>query len=108
MGYDPGHGAKGWFTDQEFLFRQVEKFKDRGGMVRKFSDSQTKHRRLDRIFTPAPLNWLIVPLVFFGALTDYHVHHPVRKFTQYISTVHWCLQSGAKFRKKIQRFLRFE
>jgi hypothetical protein len=107
-GYEDGHGAKGWFTDQEFLFRQVEKFKEEGGLVRSFTDRQTKHRRLDRIYTGTPLNWIVVPLVFLGFLTDYHVHHPVRKFRRYISTVHWCLQSGVKFRQKLGRFLRFE
>lgn len=106
-GYEDGHGAKGWFTDQEFLFKQVENFKVNGGVVKRFTDRQTKHKRLDRIFTGTPWNWLVVPVVFFGALTDYHVHHPVGKYRLYISFVHCLLESGARLRQKLQRFLDF-
>ena len=105
-GYDDGHGAKGWFTDQEFLFRQVKQFKDGGGIVKRFTDRQTKHMRLDRLFTRTPLKWLVAPIVFFGVLTDYHVHHPVRRFRNYIATVHWFLESGVKWRQK-RRLSRF-
>lgn len=103
-GYDDRHGARGWFTDQEVLFRQVERFERNGGVVRRFTDHQTKHRRLDRIYTLGPLKWLVVPMVLFGALTDYHIHHPVRKFRRYISTVHWLVESGVKLRRITWRF----
>lgn len=86
-GYVSSHGGKGWFSDQEFIYTSVEAYEVHGGSVRKFSDSQTKHSRLDRLYLPFPINWLALPWVYFGTFTDYHVHHPARKFRIFIDSV---------------------
>jgi hypothetical protein len=86
-GYVPSHGGKGWFSDQEYLYSAVQAFKEGGGLVRKFSDSETSHSRLDRLFLPFPINWFALPWVYFGAFTDYHVHHPIRRYRFFVGVV---------------------
>jgi hypothetical protein len=100
-GYVEEHGATGWFSDQEFLFEKANSFEvSRPGSVRKFSDKETGHLRLDRIFAPTPLNWLLLPLVALGLLTDYHVHHPADKYLKYIRAVYQILRIKAGLRSK--------
>ncbi len=84
--YKGEHGGFGWFADQERLYDLVNDFEQRGGRVRRFSDKQTGHKRLDRL-TPFPLNWLLLPFVSTGVFTDYHVHHPVNKNWRFIRAV---------------------
>ena len=85
--YKGEHGGSGWFADQEQLFELVNQFEKMGGKVVKFVDKQTMHRRLDRLFLPFPLNWILLPIVSTGTYTDYHVHHPVRKHRRFIKAV---------------------
>lgn len=85
--YAGDHGGFGWFADQEHLFEMVESFEKRGGKVVKFKDRETGHRRLDRLFMPFPINWIILPAVRSGYFTDYHVHHPIKKYRRYLDAV---------------------
>jgi hypothetical protein len=103
-GYVEDHGATGWFSDQEFLFEKANSLEvSRPGSVRKFSDKETGHLRLDRISAPTPLNWLILPLVALGLLTDYHVHHPANKYLRYINSVYRILRIKARLRSKFAK-----
>ena len=86
-GYTPDHGGTGWFTDQEFLYAALEKLSDSDRRLRRFQDSETGHRRLDRLYMPFPINWLALPLVLMGVFGDYHVHHPIQKHRMYVSAV---------------------
>jgi hypothetical protein len=81
------HGGSGWFADQEYLYSLVCAFEHEGGCVAKLCDRETGHRRLDRLFTPFPLNWSLLPLVLINLFTDYHVHHPVSRHAKYVSLV---------------------
>jgi hypothetical protein len=81
------HGGSGWFADQEVLYSLVEEFKSQGGRVAKLSDKQTSHLRLDRLFMPFPINWLLIPALLLGLFTDYHVHHPVSRYKLYLKVV---------------------
>jgi hypothetical protein len=76
--YSGIHGGVGWSIDQRFLYDGVV---DSGTaiQIKKFTDVQTGHRRLDRIHHRFPFNWLLLPLVVFGRFSDYHVHHPIQK-----------------------------
>jgi hypothetical protein len=92
-GYLDDHGAVGWFSDQEFLYEKVNLYEASGaGRVKKYVDKDTGHIRLDRIFTPPPLNWLLLPLVLLGLLTDYHVHHPIGRHNRFVRAVHFLIQ----------------
>jgi hypothetical protein len=84
--YSGKHGGKGWTIDQQTLWSLVQ---DNVGKIRfeTFSDHQTNHRRLDRIYHNGLLKWLLLPLVFFGYFHDYHVHHPVDSNQTYIKIV---------------------
>ena len=94
--YRGDHGGSGWFADQERLYDLVNAFEHLGGRVVKLVDKQTKHKRLDRLFLPFPLNWLSLPLVSMGFFTDYHVHHPVRKHRRFIMAVQKMRDSRSK------------
>jgi hypothetical protein len=85
--YEGQHGGSGWFTDQECLFEQINAFEKLGGRVKKLSDRETGHRRLDRLYHPFPINWLLLPLVSFGFFSDYHVHHPIGLHKRYVKAV---------------------
>jgi hypothetical protein len=76
--YSGIHGGIGWSIDQRFLYDSVV---DSGTtiQIKKFTDVQTGHRRLDRIHHRFPFNWLLLPFVVFGRFSDYHVHHPIQK-----------------------------
>jgi hypothetical protein len=95
-GYVSDHGGKGWFTDQEFLFSAVKEFTQRGGVIRKFTDSQTGHSRFDRLFLPFPINWMALPWVLVGTFTDYHIHHPVRRFRIFLKVLRQLLRIRTK------------
>jgi hypothetical protein len=64
--YQGIHGGSGWFVDQEVLYEEIVAFESHGGRVVKMRDADTGHRRLDRLWHPFPINWLLLPLVFFG------------------------------------------
>ena len=87
LGYEQVRGGKGWFSDQEFLFARVHQFQRRGGRVLKYLDKDTGFRRLDRVFSPFPANWALLPLVFLGIFSDYNVHRPVGRYKNYIFAV---------------------
>jgi hypothetical protein len=85
--YAGEHGGAGWFTDQERLFELVNEFENEGGKVTKLKDRDTGHRRLDRLFMPFPINWIILPAIKNRYFTDYHVHHPVANYRKYLRAV---------------------
>jgi len=95
--YRGQHGGSGWFTDQEILYEEINMFEKLGGRVKKLSDRDTRHRRLDRLWHPFPINWLLLPLVPFGFFSDYHVHHPIGLHKRYVKIV----LSLLKFRNKL-------
>jgi hypothetical protein len=82
-GYSGAHGGNGWFADQIKLFKLVSRFEVTGGVVVKLQDAETGHKRLDRIGHVFPLNWLTLPAVFLGRFTDYHVHHPIARYSRF-------------------------
>jgi hypothetical protein len=93
-GYEDSHGGSGWFSDQQYLYRKVEDFSSHGGLVRKFVDSETHHKRLDRLYSPFPINWFLAPLVLSGYFNDYHVHHPIRKYTRFLGFLKLLIARG--------------
>ncbi len=96
--YDGERGADGWYTDQEYLFRVVESFERMGGPVRRFRDSETGHKRLDRL-GPYFLSWVLIPLVILGVFTDHHLRHPVKRYSLFMSA----LKLAVKFRFNLSR-----
>ena len=96
------HGGVGWFVDQETLFNDVIAFEQSGGRVKRMADGDTGHRRLDRLWHPFPINWLLLPLVLFGFFTDYHVHHPVRKNQRFVRAVFRVLKVRIRFLRSRQ------
>jgi hypothetical protein len=84
--YSGLHGGKGWTIDQQLLWSLVQ---DNVLKIQfeRFADSQSGHRRLDRIHHRGLVKWLILPLVFLGFYHDYHVHHPVDSNRKYINMV---------------------
>ena len=95
--YQGIHGGSGWFVDQETLFINVTAFQQSGGSVRKLRDHETGHRRLDRLWHPFPINWMLLPFVLFGFFSDYHVHHPVSKNKLYIRAVFKVIELRNRF-----------
>lgn len=91
------HGGFGWYSDQEYLYRVVTQFEHAGGRVARLTDQDTRHKRLDRLYLPFPLSWFILPLVYLGAFSDYHVHHPVERHRTYVSAVKFTVR---RFRKR--------
>ena len=81
------HGGEGWFTDQKVLFSMISDFETAGGRVAKLRDNHTRHRRLDRLFMPSPISCLFLPTLFWGFFTDYHVHHPIRRYHKYLKAL---------------------
>lgn len=94
------HGGNFWFVDQQFLYDSIESYIKSGGLVFKFNDSQTMHRRLDREDHKIPYNWFQLPLLFTSHFTDYHVHHPVSKNIRFIKLV-LVIQKIKRFMSKI-------
>ena len=82
-GYSGTHGGDGWFADQIKLFELVSSFEATGGVVLRLRDAETGHKRLDRISHVFPLNWFALPAVFLGRYTDYHVHHPIARYSRF-------------------------
>jgi hypothetical protein len=84
--YSGLHGGSGWTIDQQTLWNLVT---DNAAGIRfeKFLDSQTRHRRLDRLHHRGLLKWLALPLVFIGFYHDYHVHHPIVANMRYVKAV---------------------
>jgi hypothetical protein len=82
--YSGSRGGAGWFLDQELLYKLVSNFEKSGGKVTRLQDRDSKHKRFDRAFSPFPLNWVALPLLFALKFTDYHVHHPIRKYSRYL------------------------
>jgi hypothetical protein len=79
-GYNGARGGRGWFVDQEHLYRLVEREAAAGSLKAVgFSDTETRHRRLDRDSHDGLLRWRLLVLVALGKFTDYHAHHPVSK-----------------------------
>lgn len=85
--YEGTHGGAGWTSDQQLLYEGVERVQGRGGQVLKLSDSLTGHKRMDRGSHPFPINWLLLPLVRGGRFSDYHVHHPIRRYKRFIQAL---------------------
>jgi hypothetical protein len=99
-GYSEDHGAAGWYSDQEFLYRIVELFEQKSkGKVLRFNDQATRHSRLDRASASFPMKWFLLLRVLFNSLTDYHVHHPVVDNKRYILAVYLAV--------RFKRFLGF-
>ena len=101
--YSGERGGRGWFKDQEFLYDMVSDFESKGGVVTKLGDGLSKHRRFDRLFTPFPLNWIALVALIFGSFTDYHVHHPIRKYSRFIRAVKCALRIRVSWRLAIGR-----
>jgi hypothetical protein len=93
-------GGAGWFSDQELLYSFIQRFESEGGRTAKLLDQQTRHRRLDRLFMPFPISWLFLTALAGGFFTDYHVHHPVKRYKRYLKAIS-LLQ---KFRTRKNRF----
>jgi len=88
-GYSESHGALGWYSDQEYIYKAVDCFElNSPGKVLRFSDKDTQHSRLDRAAAYFPFKWFLLPRVLLGSLTDYHVHHPVSKNRTYVFAVY--------------------
>lgn len=105
-GYSESHGARGWYSDQEYIYRVVDCFeRDSTGKVIRFSDKDTQHSRLDRASAYFPLKWLLLPLVLLDSLTDYHVHHPVSKNRTYIFAVYCMVKAKAALKCLTRRRL---
>ena len=81
--YSGVHGGEGWTIDQQALWNLTIK-KDSALRIQKFSDRDTKHRRLDRAHHIGVIKWLVLPMVFTGYYHDYHVHHPVNSYKKYL------------------------
>lgn len=93
--YQGSHGGYGWFLDQEYLYEQVFNSETNGTLnLLKFSDAETGHRRLDRVFHRGPLKWIVIPLIIQHHYSDYHVHHPVGKYSRYLSILLGIKQKG--------------
>ena len=84
--YSGLHGGSGWTIDQQTLWNLIQ---DNVAGIRfeKFLDSQTRHRRLDRLHHRGFLKWLALPLVLIGFYHDYHVHHPIVANMKYVKAV---------------------
>jgi hypothetical protein len=102
-GYTEGHGELGWFSDQEYLFKSVDRFEQAQGRVLRFTDKVTQHSRLDRASTSFLSKWFLLLFVAFNYLTDYHVHHPVERNQSYISAVYFTVRLKRVFRKFFNR-----
>lgn len=86
--YLGSHGGYGWFIDQEYLFEQVSNSEQNGNLnLLRFKDNETGHRRLDRVFHRGPLKWIVIPMIIQNRYSDYHVHHPVGKYSKYLSAL---------------------
>jgi hypothetical protein len=99
-----------WFSDQRDLYLRVEKYSSEGHQVKKFIDSTTGHRRLDRTSHRQPIGWLMTPLVLFGSFTDYHIHRPLRKNKLFINCVFWATKVHnriCRITKALRRLIRF-
>ena len=101
--YSGERGGVGWFRDQEFLYKMVTDFESKGGVVSRLSDRASHHKRFDRGLTPFPLNWLALVALAFGSYTDYHVHHPIRKYSRFIRSVKWVLRLRKELRTALVR-----
>ena len=84
--YSGLHGGNGWTIDQQTLWKMVNS-NTAEIRFKKFADSQTRHRRLDRVHHRGFLKWLALPLVFIGYYHDYHIHHPIVANIKYIKIV---------------------
>lgn len=86
--YSGEHGGSGWFTDQEYLFDMISHAElHRGLRVRRLKDSDTGHRRLDRVTWRGWFRWFQILGVLAGRYSDYHVHHPIWKFQRFLRWV---------------------
>lgn len=88
------HGGVGWGIDQQYLFDTLMSTDFEVNLLR-FSDVENGHRRLDRLHSRFPLNWLSIPNIYLERFTDYHVHHPVTKYTFFIGIIKRVLQIKA-------------
>lgn len=84
--YSGLHGGSGWTIDQQTLWNLIQD-NVAGIKFEKFLDSQTRHRRLDRLHHRGFLKWLVLPLVLIGFYHDYHVHHPIVANMKYVKAV---------------------
>ncbi len=102
--YDPDnlysgvHGGSGWNIDQRNLFDNLQR-RQRYIKIEKFTDSETQHRRLDRIHHRFPMNWIVVLLVPFGFFSDYHVHHPISRNFRFVRFYLFTLKLQRKLRR---------
>lgn len=85
--YSGSRGGAGWFMDQELLYKLVSDFETSGGKVLKFRDRDSKHKRFDRALSPFPVNWVSLPMLFAFNFTDYHVHHPIKKYSRFLRAI---------------------
>ena len=97
-GYGGMHGGIGWTLDQELLWKIIE---NENGSIKviKFTDLETKHRRLDGARYRGISKWVFAPLVLFGYFHDYHIHHPVSTNTKYV----WVINKLRNFRLRMIR-----
>ena len=101
--YDPSrqysglHGGQGWNIDQRNLYDVVTSHSQTVHVI-KLVDSETKHRRLDRIHHRSFFKWFSVFLVPFSYYSDYHVHHPVDKNKRFINFYLFMIKLQAKWR----------
>lgn len=102
-GYDSSHGGRGWFTDQENLYKRVEELSKKGFVITKLTDKKTGHRRLDRSYHRGIFAWLALPLVALGFFSDYHVHHPINKNKEYVNLVLQALKLSSAAKKLLHR-----
>ena len=96
--YSGLHGGKGWTIDQQALWKLVQ-LQSKSIEIQSFIDSQTSHRRLDRIHHKGFIKWLVLPLVLIGYFHDYHVHHPIQRNIKYVRLVLRLRNVGLEIRR---------
>lgn len=98
VGISDIHGGASWYMDQEYLYSILINTNANFSLWL-INDSQTKHRRLDRIHHRFPLNWMVLPLVASGFYHDYHVHHPITRNLRYVSFLKLFVKFNLGFRR---------
>lgn len=88
LAYSGERGGSGWYYDQELLYKRVTAAEIGGrAQLLRLRDDETGHLRLDRELHPFPVDWALLPLVYAGFFTDYHVHHPVQSIRKFLAAL---------------------
>jgi len=85
--YDFRRGKKDWYLDQRYLFESLTIAEGKGLILRRLSDSETLHSRLE----PTKRNLLMWPVVglrvLLGKFTDYHLHMPIHEHRIFVTFI---------------------